>query len=177
MSQTFSLLPILSKVIKKIVHEQTIKFLNDNNIFYKYQRGYRNNHSTDLFLSFLNDKILKGFDNGVYTGMILIDLQKALDTINHEILLHKFIPIGFSNNTIGLHEYYFAERHFTVEVANRVSKFANSSCGVLQGSILASLLFLISVNDMSQAVECDVYLYAEDSCLLFQPTNVTEIKK
>ena len=164
------------KVIEKVVQEQTTKFLN-NNIFYKYQSGFRNNHSTDLFLSFLNDKILKGFDNGVYTGMILIDLQKAFDTINHKILLDKLLPIGFSKNTISWYESYLAERHFTVEVANRVSKFSKISCGVPQGSILGPLLFLIYVNDMSQAVECDLYLYADDSCLLFQHKNVTEIKK
>ena len=54
--RSISLLPILSKVIEKVVHEQTTKFLNDNNIFYKYQFGFRNNHSTVLFLSFPNDK-------------------------------------------------------------------------------------------------------------------------
>ena len=69
-----SLLPILSKVTEKVVHEQTTKFLNYNIIFYKYQFGFRNNHSTDLFLSFLDDKLLKGFESGVYTGMIRIDL-------------------------------------------------------------------------------------------------------
>ena len=118
------LLPILSKVIEKVVHEQTTKFLNDNNIFYKYQSGFRNNHSTDLFLSFLNDKILKGFDNGVYTGMILIDLQKAFDTINHKILLDKLLSIGFSKSTISWYESYLAECHFIVEVASWVSKFS-----------------------------------------------------
>ena len=116
-----SLLPILSRVTEKVVHDQTTKFLNENNIFCKYQPGFRNNHSTDLFLSFLNDKILKGFDNGVYTGMILIGLQKAFDTINHKILLEEPLPIGFSKNTSSWYESYLAERHFTVEVANRVS--------------------------------------------------------
>ena len=81
-----SLLRILSKVIEKVVHEQTTKVLNDNNIFYKYQSSFRSNHSTDLFLSFHNDKIFKSFENGMYTGMILIDQQKAFDTINHEIV-------------------------------------------------------------------------------------------
>ena len=109
--------------------------------------------------------------------MILIDLQKAFDTINHKILLYKLLPIGFSKNTISWYESYLAERHFTVEVANRVSKFSKISCGVPQGSILGPLLFLIYVNDMSQAVECDLYLYADDSCLLFQHKNVTEIKR
>ena len=57
--------------------------------------------------------------------------------------------------------------HFTVEVANRVLKSANISCGVPQSSTLDPLLFSIYVNNMSQAVECDLYLYADDSFLLF----------
>ena len=73
-------------------------------------------------------------------------------------------------------ESYSVEHHFTVEVANRVSKFANISCGAQQGSILGPL-FLIYVNDMRQAVECNLYLYADDSYLLFQHKSVTEIKK
>ena len=75
--------------------------------------------------------------------MILIDLQEAFDTINREILLDKLLPIGFSKNTISLYESYLIERHFTVEAANRVSKFANISCGVPQGSILGPLLIMI----------------------------------
>ena len=176
MSQIISLLPILSKATERVVRKQMTKFLNDNNIFYKYQSGFRNNHSRDLFLSFLNDKILKGFDNRVYTGMVLIDMQEAFDTINQKFLLDKLLPIGFSRNAISWYESYLTERQFTAEVANRVLKFTNISCGLPQGSILGPILFLIYVNDMSQAVECDLYLYAGDSCLLFQHKNVTEIK-
>ena len=76
----------------------------------------------------------------MYIGMILIDLQKAFDTINHKILLNKLLPIGFSKNLISWYESYLAECHFTVEVADRVSKFSNISCGVSQGSILGPLL-------------------------------------
>ena len=129
------------------------------------------------FYHFSMTKNLKGFDNGIYTGMILIDLQKVFDTINHKILLDKLLPINFSKNTISCYESYLAERHFPIEVANRVSKFANTSCDVPQGPILGPLLFLIYVNDMSQAVECDLYLYEDDSCLLFQHNSVTEIKR
>ena len=125
-----SLLQILLKVIEKIFQKQTTTFLNDNNIFYKYQSVFRNKHSTDLFLSFFNDKILKGFDKEVYIGMILIDLKRAFDMINHKILLGKHLPIGFSNNTISWYESYLAEHHFTGEIVNRVSKFSNISCGV-----------------------------------------------
>ena len=89
----------------------------------------------------------------MHTGMILIDLQKAFDTINHKILLEKLLPISFSKNKISWHESYLEERHFTLEVADRVSKFSNISCGVPQGSILGPLLFSIDVNDMIQAVD------------------------
>ena len=81
-----SLLPLISKIFEKIVHDQMIDYLAQYNILYKYQSGFRTKHSTDLCLSYLNDKTLKGFDNGLFTRMVLIDLQKAFDTINHNIL-------------------------------------------------------------------------------------------
>ena len=77
----------------------------------------------------------------MYTCMIVIDLQKAFYTINHKILFDKLLSIDFLKNSISWYEFYIAEHHFTVEVANRVSKFANISYGVLQGSILGPLLF------------------------------------
>ena len=94
------LLPLISKIIEKVVHDQTNEFLSDNKILYNYQSEFRTNHSTNLCLSFLTDKILKGFDEGLLTGMILIDLQKAFDTINHEILLKKLEAIGFSDKCV-----------------------------------------------------------------------------
>ena len=75
----FSLLPLISKIFENIVHDQMINYLAQYNILYKYQTGFRAKHSTDLCLSYLNDKDLKGFNNGLFTGVILIDLQKAFD--------------------------------------------------------------------------------------------------
>ena len=75
-----SLVPLISKIFEKIVVDQMIDYLAQYNILYKYQSSFRTKHSTDLLLSYLNDKILKGFDNGLFTGMILIDLQKAFYT-------------------------------------------------------------------------------------------------
>ena len=71
----------MSKVIKKVIHDQTSAFLNCRNLLYNYQYGFCKNHFTDFCLSFLNDKILKGFDQGLITGTILIDLQKAFDKL------------------------------------------------------------------------------------------------
>ena len=84
-----SLLPLISKIIEKIIHDQTKNFLDKNNVIYRYQSGFRKFYSTDSCLSYLNNKIAIGFESGLFTGMILIDLQKAFDTINHDILIKK----------------------------------------------------------------------------------------
>ena len=76
--RSMSLLPLISKVMEKVIHDQTNVFLNSRNLLYSYQSGFHKNHSTDFCLSFLNDKILKGFDQGLITGMILIDLRNPL---------------------------------------------------------------------------------------------------
>ena len=86
------------------------------------------------------------------TGMILIDLQKAFGTIDHDILLKKVGAIGFSNHTIGWFKSYLSNQLFRVNLGNCYSDPSNITCGVPQGSILGPLLFLIYVNDMPQAV-------------------------
>ena len=87
---------LISKIIEKVVHDQTNEFLSASKILFNYQSRFRSNHTT-TYQSLLIDKILKGFDEGLLTRMILIDLQKAFDTINHEILLKKLEAIGFSD--------------------------------------------------------------------------------
>ena len=80
-----SLLPVVSKIIEKVIYDQTINFLNEKKILYNLQSGSRKNYSTDSCLTYLNDKVVRGFDSGLLTGMILIDLQNAFDTIDHAI--------------------------------------------------------------------------------------------
>ena len=95
-----SFLPLIAKVLERIVHEQSMEFLDKHNILYKFQSGFRKNHSTDFCLCYLADKISKGLDTGLLTGVILIDLQKAFDTIDHRILLLKTPSLGFSREVI-----------------------------------------------------------------------------
>ena len=82
-----SLLPLISKVTEKVIHDQTSILLNSKNLLYTYQSGFRKKYSADLCLSYLNDKMLKGFDKGMMTSMSLIDFEKAFDTIDHHVLL------------------------------------------------------------------------------------------
>ena len=153
-----------------------MEYLTDSKILHKYQSGFRRNHSTDTCLSYLTDKIVTSFDSGLLTGMILIDLQKAFDTINHDILLKKMSLAGFSCQSITWFESYLSNRRFQVNIKNKYSNVANINCGVPQGSILGPLLFLLYVNDMPQAVDCELFLYADDSCLVYQHRDAKAIE-
>ena len=81
------LFPWISKISGRIVYDQIDHLLLQSNTLCNYQAGFKKNHSTDFYLSFLNDKILNGFDKGPFMGMIFIYLQNAFDAIDHEILL------------------------------------------------------------------------------------------
>ena len=107
--------------------------------------------------------------------MILIDLQKAFDTIDHGVLLDKLKCMRFSENSVFWFKSYLSNRKFRVKIDKEFSDEELVKCGVPQGSILGPLLFLIYVNDMKQALDCDLLLYADDSCLLFQSKDVKEI--
>ena len=143
-----SLLPSLPKIIERVIHDQTNSSLSNEDILYNYQSGFQGNHSRNLCLSFFTDKVLKGFDESLLTGMILTDLQKAFDTIDHENLLQKLKAIKFFEITIKWFKSYLSERTFLVNIVNKLFDFGEISCGVPQGSILGPLLFLIYVNDM-----------------------------
>ena len=133
---------------------------------YNFQSWFRPNHPTNLYLTHLTDKILKGFDEGLLTGMMLIDLQKAFKKINHKVLLQKLKAIRFSEQSIQLFRFYLCGRIFLVETENKLLHFGKISYGVPQGSILESLLFLIYVNDILQVVKSNLLLYADDSYFL-----------
>jgi len=171
-----SLLPLISKVFEKCIHDQLQIYLTEFDIIYKMQSGFRSDFSTDTCLSYLHNKILKGFDGGEYTGMILIDLQKAFDTIDHKILLQKLKCIGVSVPATNWVKSYLTNRITFVEIEGSKSSEKEIMCGVPQGSILGPLLFLIYVNDMCQAVKCDLLLYADDSCLTVTHKDITVIE-
>ena len=146
------MLPLISKIFERVIHSQLQTYINTYDILYKFQSGFRTEYSTETCLANLHNKILNGFDRGEYTGMILIDLQKVFDTINHKILFQKLKHIGLSPTAIEWVKFYLTNRSTFVEIENQKSTLKDINCGVPQGSILGPLLFLIYINDMPQSV-------------------------
>ena len=86
-----------------------MEFLDKLNILYKSQSGFQKNHYTDFCVSYLTDEISKDFDSSLLTGVILIDLQKTFDTIDHNVLLLKMPSLGFSSEVIDWYKSYLSK--------------------------------------------------------------------
>ena len=109
----------------------------------------------------LSDFVKCEIGKGKQVGMVLLDLQKAFDTVDHEILISKLHAIGVCS-TDWFHS-YLTGRQQSVFVGGKCSSFLDVSCGVPQGSMLGPLLFLLYVNDMQISISCRLALYADDS--------------
>ena len=172
-----SVLSTISKIIEKIACEQLTEYLDSNRLLYELQSGFRSSFSTDSCLIHLSDFIRKQQDKGYYTGMVILDLQKAFDTVNHKILLEKLRAMGVGEIAVQWFNSYLSGRQQLVNIGDTNSDFRNVLCGVPQGSILGPLLFLVYVNDMKAAVKCKLLLYADDSALLVSGKDVLEIER
>ena len=109
--------------------------------------------------------------------MTLIDLQKAFDTIAYQILLKKMKYLGFSKTTVTWFKSYLCEWEFKISIYTSYSSPSKLLCGVPQGSTLGSLLFLLYIIDLPQAVVSDSLLYNDDTCIIFQHKCEIEIEK
>merc|ERR1712055_388294 len=159
-----SILCIVSKILERAVLVQLEKHLNENNLLYANQSGFRKSYSTDTCLISLMDHIRMEMSQGKYVGMVLLDLQKAFDTVDHDILCKKLEAMGL--DFTDWFKSYLGNRKQIV-IANGVSSQPKTvKCGVPKGSILGPLLFLCYLNDMPISLTCKLLLYADDSALI-----------
>ena len=134
------------------------------NILCSNQYGFRRNHSTALALIDLHEKISTAFDRGEFSVGILLDLSKAFDTVNHIILFDKLEHCGIRGLALDWIRSYFSNRKQYVEYNGHRSLRSEISCGVLQGSILGPLFFLLYINDINNASNLlNLILLADDA--------------
>ena len=94
-----SLLSSLSKVLEKLIKERLVKFLHKHKTIFKHQYGFRENHSTTHALIDILTACYDNIENKQYTILMMTDLKKAFDTVNHEKLLHKLYHYGIRDPT------------------------------------------------------------------------------
>ena len=101
-----SVLPCFSKILERIIYNRLSSFFSENNILYKKQFGFQEQHSTDHAIVYLVNEILKSFENNCYTLGVFIDLTKALDTVDHNIFLKKLFQYTVRDNTLKILQNY-----------------------------------------------------------------------
>ena len=173
-----SVLPIVSKILERAVHFQLSQFISDHNLLHPNQSGFRPLHSTTTALAKLVNLWSKNIDDGKLSGAAFIDLRKAFDTVNHELLLKKLSSLGCSNNSVKWFQSYLSDRSQRVFFKGASSSALNVCTGVPQGSILGPLLFSIYVNDMPGSVTDGVIdMYADDTTLTVSGNDVREVEE
>ena len=133
-------------------------------------------HSTLTALIDITDNWYLNIDDGLTNAILFIDLKKAFDTIDHEILLSKLELYGFKGASLNLFRDYLSDRTQITVVNNVNSDTSLISCGVPQGSILGPLLFLLYINDLPNCnLVSDVRMYADDTNLTFAFSDPNEL--
>ncbi len=161
-----SLLPSISKIFEKVIFKQLYHYFQSNKLFYNSQYGFRSQHSTELAALEVIDRIMLSMDKNDIPINVYIDLSKAFDTLDHDILLHKLSYYGINGTSLNLMKSYLSGRKQFVEIDNVKSETIEIKTGVPQGSILGPLLFIIYINDIALSSNMiDFIIYADDTTL------------
>lgn len=168
-----SLLPVLSKVLEKVIYKRTYSFLESQNILFNSQYGFRNGHSTIQAATELITDVLNGFEAKEYSIGVFLDLSKAFDTIDHSMLLKKLEFYGIRGLALSWFGNYLKDRQQYVDFKGCNSEQLKLRCGVPQGSVLGPLLFIIYTNDLKDVLNpSKPILFADDTTISYKHSDI-----
>ena len=161
-----SVIPAISKVIERIVHQQFSTYLEDSDLLSNCQFGFRKKRSTELAATLFFDNVKKKVNDGMMVGAVFIDLSKAFDTISHSKLLQKLESYGVTGVELAWFNDYLFNRSQRIQFDNLLSTNVDVHCGVPQGSIIGPLLFILFYNDFPSCLKhSKCVIYADDTVI------------
>ncbi|KAI8126988.1 putative RNA-directed DNA polymerase from transposon X-element [Lucilia cuprina] len=161
-----SLLSNLGKLLEKIVHSRLNQFIEENSILSKSQFGFRKEHSTTHQINRIKNKIINNITTKRSTGMILLDIEKAFDTVWHKGLLYKLLEANVPKYLCGLIDSFLDSRNFCVALNGVNSAPKGITNGLPQGSVLSPILYSIYTSDFTAPKDLETAYYADDTALI-----------
>ena len=172
-----SVIPAIAKILEKLISDKLIEYLNNNNIISNQQSGFRKSHSTETALMQITDQYLLNMDEGMINGVLFLDLKKAFDTVNHEILLAKLQLYGVQGVAFQLFQSYLSNRMQTCIVQGTNSHLNKTTCGIPQGSNLGPLFFTLYINDLPNCLkQTQASMFADDTNISTFGSSLPEIE-
>ena len=172
-----SLLPLPGKLLEKVVHTRISSFLETQNFLSQNQGGFRKGYSTLSTVAELTDDLYDNINQGMTTLAAFIDLRKAFDTVNLDILKNKLERAGIRNNAWLWCADYLAGREQRTIANGITSNFLPVTCGVPQGSVLGPLFFLVYVNDLDNMLQdCKVNFMPMIRCYISREKIVLSLR-
>ena len=157
----------LRKSFEKLLHKRMMKFCESNNLLHGAQFGFRSKMSCVHAITTVTEYIRAAIENKQSGQSCFIDLQKAFDTLNHEILLRKMQNYSFRGKILSFIASFLKERRQFVYHNGRTTSQGLITTGVPQGSVLGPFLFLLYINDLPTIIEeSQVMIFADDTSLL-----------
>jgi hypothetical protein len=177
------IISVFAKLLERLTYKRIISFLYENKIFTEAQNGFRKGKCIETAVQSFIERIQKALDKRVHTIGIFIDLTRAYDVLNHKLFLEKLSSYGIRGTTTSWFRSYLTNRRQFIEInqsdssnvmVNRYSSyFMEIKQGVLQGSVLGPLLFLLYINDLPLNIHgANLIVFADDINVLIMDSDV-----
>ena len=149
-----------------MVHNRVYDYVSNANLLNDHQSGFRKRYSTGTCLVEFLDVIYNNIQEGRLSGVLFLDLKKAFDTVDHDVVISILSKLNMSNSVLQWFISYLSPRHQITRVEGIDSLYGNVVCGVPQGSILGPLLFVLYINQLPTVLSSDCFLYADDTAIV-----------